>query len=77
MPGIDGWKFIEFYNKLKLESKAEVFILSNKILEKKELDNLKKYDFIKGIYKKVLTEDLLLDLNATYFNNYRYLSLSI
>lgn len=71
MPGMNGWEFLEEYEKLELSQQGEVVLtmLSNSIDER---DRLRAQGFksVHGFYSKPLNENYLTTIIENYFNGY-------
>ncbi|MBT0607001.1 response regulator [Aequorivita echinoideorum] len=71
MPGMNGWEFLEEYEKLEVAQKGEIILtmLSNSIDERdKERANV--YSSVRGFYSKPLNEDYLTDIIKMHFSEY-------
>lgn len=70
MPGMNGWEFLEQYEKLPLNQKAEIIVcmLTTSISEtdKKKAETLPQ---IKSYQHKPLTQDSLMEVLETFFPN--------
>ncbi len=70
MPGMNGWEFLEEYEKLELAQQGEIVLtmLSNSIDER---DRVRAQEFksVHGFYSKPLNEDYLTSILDTYFKN--------
>jgi len=71
MPGMNGWEFLEEYEKLELSQQGEVVLtmLSNSIDERDKL-RAQKYKSVHGFYSKPLKEDYLTVILESYFKNF-------
>lgn len=71
MPGMNGWEFLEEYEKLELSQQGEVVLtmLSNSIDER---DRLRAQEFksVHGFYSKPLNENYLNSILEGHFKNY-------
>lgn len=71
MPGMNGWEFLEEYEKLELSQQGEVVLtmLSNSIDER---DRLRAQEFksVHGFYSKPLNENYLNNILEGHFKNY-------
>lgn len=71
MPGMNGWEFIEAYEKLEVAQQGEIILtmLSNSIDER---DRMKANGFktVQGYYSKPLSEEYLTEIIEKHFKNY-------
>lgn len=68
MPGMNGWEFLEEYEKLELAQKGEVVLtmLSNSI-DDRDQEKAENYSTVRGYYSKPLSEDGLESILETHF----------
>ena len=68
MPGMNGWEFLEEYEKLELAQKGEVVLtmLSNSI-DDRDQEKAENYNTVRGYYSKPLSEDGLESILETHF----------
>lgn len=68
MPGMDGWEFVEEYDKLDpaLRSQIKVFILSTS-LNPRDKETANSYETIQKYYPKPLTAEILEEIRTNYF----------
>ena len=68
MPGMNGWEFLQEYEKLEVAQQGEVVLtmLSNSIDER---DRSRSHDFkaVQGFYSKPLNEDYLISILEKHF----------
>lgn len=68
MPGMNGWEFLEEYEKLELAQQGEVVLtmLSNSIDER---DRARSHEFetVQGFYSKPLNEEYLISILKKHF----------
>lgn len=68
MPGMNGWEFLQEYEKLEVAQQGEVVLtmLSNSIDER---DRSRSNDFkaVQGFYSKPLSEDYLISILEKHF----------
>src|SRR5690554_1925294 len=71
MPGMNGWEFLEEYEKLELAQKGEVVLtmLSNSI-DPRDQEKAGKYNSVKGYYSKPLSESALTSILDNHFSDY-------
>lgn len=71
MPGMNGWEFLEEYEKLDIAEQGEVVLtmLSNSIDER---DKRKAHDYktVQGYYSKPLSEEYLTTIIEKHFKDY-------
>lgn len=71
MPGMNGWEFLEEYEKLELSQQGEVVLtmLSNSIDERDRL-RAQQFKSVHGFYSKPLNENYLNSILESHFKNY-------
>jgi CheY-like chemotaxis protein len=71
MPGMNGWEFLEEYEKLELAQQGEIVLtmLSNSIDERDRL-KAQKFKCVHGFYSKPLNEDYLNSILESHFKDY-------
>lgn len=71
MPGMNGWEFLEEYEKLELAQKDEIVLtmLSNSI-DVRDQEKAEHYKTVRGYYSKPLSEDGLGSILETHFSEY-------
>jgi CheY-like chemotaxis protein len=62
MPMMDGFMFIEEFEKLNLKNKDTRIVLLTSSINPEDEQKSKKYDVVDKFLKKPLTEDVLLSL---------------
>lgn len=68
MPLMNGWEFMEEYQKLNEQQKAKiVIVMLTTSLNPHDLETAKKYKDIKGYKNKYLTQNDLRELLESYF----------
>lgn len=71
MPGMNGWEFLEEYEKLEVAQQGEIVLtmLSNSIDER---DRQRAQDFktVRGFYSKPLNENYLYTILESHFKDY-------
>jgi CheY-like chemotaxis protein len=61
MPVLNGWEFLEAYEKMNLGLKADMYMLSSSVYEN-DIEKAKSYQAIKGFISKPLSIERLTDL---------------
>lgn len=61
MPILNGWDFIEAYEKLSIPSKVDVYMLSSSVYEN-DIERAKSYRSVKGFISKPLSIERLSEL---------------
>jgi len=71
MPGMNGWEFLEEYEKLEFAQQGEVVLtmLSNSI-DPRDQEKAGKYNSVKGYYSKPLSESALTSILDNHFSDY-------
>lgn len=71
MPGMNGWEFLEEYEKLDVAQQGEIVLtmLSNSI-DARDQERANSYRSIRGYYSKPLSEDYLTSILETHFADY-------
>ncbi|QAA81097.1 response regulator [Aequorivita sp. H23M31] len=71
MPGMNGWEFLEEYEKLTVAQQGEVVLtmLSNSI-DVRDKDKAAKYKTVRGYYSKPLNEEYLNSILEMHFPEY-------
>ncbi|NGX84685.1 response regulator [Aequorivita sp. KMM 9714] len=71
MPGMNGWEFLEEYEKLTVSQQGEVVLtmLSNSI-DERDKSRAKEFKSVHGFYNKPLNEDYLKTIIDTYLKKY-------
>ncbi len=71
MPGMNGWEFLEEYEKLEVAQQGEVVLtmLSNSI-DTRDQQKAGKYSSVRGYYSKPLSEEYLQDILQMHFAEY-------
>lgn len=69
MPGIDGWGFLQEFNKLKdkLEKKIEIYIISSSN-HPQDISRAKSIPEVKDYFQKPVTMELLKEITALYYS---------
>ncbi|MFN6945614.1 MAG: response regulator [Cytophagaceae bacterium] len=68
MPVMNGFEFLEQFNKEKLCSNDPVIIMLTTSTNEKDIDNLKNFSSVSGYINKPLTEDKIRQIVEKYFN---------
>lgn len=70
MPTMDGWQFLEKFEKIKskLDKHIDVYILSSSV-DKGEIQHAKDYPSVKGFLSKPLNMNMLQDVAKTALSN--------
>ena len=61
MPIMNGWEFVEAYQKLEVDQKVEMYILSSSVYEN-DIEKTKSYPSVKGFISKPLSIERLKEL---------------
>lgn len=61
MPILNGWEFLEAYEKLNIDRKVDMFMLSSSVYEN-DIEKAKSYKSIKGFISKPLSIERLSEL---------------
>jgi CheY-like chemotaxis protein len=61
MPILNGWDFIEAYEKLSIDQKVDVYMLSSSVYEN-DIERAKSYKSVKGFISKPLSIERLSEL---------------
>lgn len=71
MPGMNGWEFLEEYEKLKVAQQGEIVLtmLSNSI-DVRDQGKAENYKTVRGYYSKPLSEKYLNSILETHFPDY-------
>ncbi|MBC6993304.1 response regulator [Neolewinella lacunae] len=71
MPGMNGWEFLDEYDKLAVMHKGEIILtmLSNSI-DSPDLEQAKVRGNVAGYYSKPLEEEYLLEILQRHFPDY-------
>lgn len=68
MPGMDGWGFLEEYEKLELQNKTEVIlIMLTTSLNPDDQSKAESYEIVQGFLHKPLTAETAKRIIAKYF----------
>ncbi len=69
MPGMNGWEFLEEYNKLVKELQSQVIIIMLTTSDNPDDENkAKKYSFVSDYIIKPLTKERLNEIATRYFS---------
>lgn len=68
MPGMNGWEFLQEYEKLEVAQQGEVVLtmLSNSI-DERDRSRTKDFKAVQGFYSKPLSEDYLISILEKHF----------
>lgn len=71
MPGMNGWEFLEEYEKLDVSQQGEIVLtmLSNSI-DIRDQEKAEKYRAVRGYNNKPLTEEYLTSIIQEHFPDY-------
>ncbi len=71
MPGMNGWEFLEEYEKLEIAQQGEIVLtmLSNSI-DERDKQKAQDYRVVQGFYSKPLNEDYLNSILEKHFADY-------
>ena len=61
MPVLNGWEFLEAYEKLSIKHKADLYMLSSSVYEN-DIEKAKGFKSVKGFISKPLTIERLREL---------------
>ncbi len=61
MPVMNGWEFIEAYEKMGIQQPVDMYILSSSVYEN-DIEKSKSYDIVKGFISKPLSMERLTEL---------------
>ncbi len=61
MPVLNGWEFIEAYEKLNIRKAVDMYMLSSSVYEN-DIEKAKTYKVVKGFISKPLSIDRLIEL---------------
>jgi CheY-like chemotaxis protein len=61
MPVLNGWEFIEAYEKMNIEKAIDMYMLSSSVYEN-DIEKAKTYKVVKGFISKPLSIDRLIEL---------------
>ncbi len=61
MPVLNGWEFIEAYEKLNIKESIDMYMLSSSVYEN-DIEKAKTYKVVKGFISKPLSIDRLVEL---------------
>ena len=61
MPVLNGWEFLEAYDKLGLEKEVDMYMLSSSVYEN-DIEKAKTYKTVKGFISKPLSIERLIEL---------------
>ena len=66
MPVLNGWEFIEAYEKMNITRRVDMYMLSSSVYEN-DIEKAKTYKVVEGFISKPLSIDRLIELfNAVY-----------
>ena len=65
MPVMNGWEFIEAYQKLDVQSDVDLYILSSSVYEN-DIEKTKSYASVKGFISKPLSMERLTELISPF-----------
>lgn len=71
MPGMNGWEFLQEYEKLEVAQKGEVVLtmLSNSI-DDRDKSRAHNFEAVQGFYSKPLNDEYLRSILEKHFHNY-------
>ena len=71
MPGMNGWEFLEEYEKLEVAQQGEVVLtmLSNSI-DIRDQEKAERYKAVRGYYSKPLNKEYLTSILEEHFSEY-------
>lgn len=71
MPGMNGWEFLEEYEKLEIAEQGEVVLtmLSNSI-DVRDQERSHNFKAVQGFYSKPLSEEYLVSILEKHFPDY-------
>ncbi|MEJ5964409.1 response regulator [Pedobacter immunditicola] len=61
MPVLNGWEFIEAYEKMNIRKAVDMYMLSSSVYEN-DIEKAKTYKVVKGFISKPLSIDRLIEL---------------
>ncbi len=61
MPVLNGWEFIEAYEKMDITQKVDMYMLSSSVYEN-DIEKAKTYKIVKGFISKPLSIERLIEL---------------
>jgi CheY-like chemotaxis protein len=61
MPVLNGWEFIEAYEKMNIKKAVDMYMLSSSVYEN-DIEKAKTYQVVKGFISKPLSIDRLVEL---------------
>jgi len=61
MPVLNGWEFIEAYEKMNIKKAVDMYMLSSSVYEN-DIEKAKTYKVVKGFISKPLSIDRLIEL---------------
>ena len=61
MPVLNGWEFLEAYDKLQIEQRVDMYMLSSSVYEN-DIEKAKTYKTVKGFISKPLSINRLIEL---------------
>jgi len=61
MPVLNGWEFLEAYEKMNTEQKIDMYMLSSSVYEN-DIEKAKTYKMVKGFISKPLSINRLIEL---------------
>ncbi|WP_432712958.1 response regulator [Pedobacter sp.] len=64
MPVMNGWEFIEAYEKLNIKKAVDMYMLSSSVYEN-DIEKAKTYKIVQGFISKPLSIDRLIELFRT------------
>ena len=68
MPGMNGWEFLEAYNKLDKELQSQAIIIMLSTSENiADIAKTKNWSFVSDFITKPLTEEIMKAITAKYF----------
>jgi CheY-like chemotaxis protein len=66
MPVMDGWEFLDEYEKINIENKKDITIyICSSSISPNDLIRTKKYDYVKDFIIKPITQEKLTQIVAT------------
>ncbi len=69
MPSMNGWEFLEAYNKIEKVNNCSIVVMYDKELLPEEAMQLNQYDFVKATTSKILTKDFV----TAFFNENKHI----
>ncbi|HWW40672.1 MULTISPECIES: response regulator [Pedobacter] len=61
MPVLNGWEFIEAYERMDVSKRSDLYMLSSSVYEN-DIEKAKTYKIVKGFISKPLSIDRLIEL---------------